>query len=84
MTNEEVDRILKTLTCKRDGDPGSHPDALNRIAKEHIRLKELQKMVAELNKSFDTVRIVIKYLMFDLEATRRERDHFRMLLEDRD
>ena len=84
MTKEEVNKILNELMCKIDSGPGSHPNALGQVAKGHIKLKEFQKMAAEMNKSFDTIRIIIKYLMFDLEATRRERDHLRMLLEDKD
>jgi len=43
--------------------------------------KRLEKSVSNLQESLDYLRICIKYQLFDLEATRRENDYLRKLLE---
>jgi hypothetical protein len=45
--------------------------------------KQLQKSVDGLQESLDYLRICIKYQLFDLEATRRENQYLRKLLEER-
>jgi len=37
-----------------------------------------------LHDSLDHLRLTIKYLLFDLEATRRENKYLRKILEDRE
>jgi hypothetical protein len=44
--------------------------------------KELQQNVDCLRESLDYLRVCIKYLLLDIEATRRENDHLRKLLSD--
>ena len=46
--------------------------------------KQLKKSVDSLQESLDYLRVCIKYQLFDLEATRRENQYLRKLLEDRD
>jgi len=36
------------------------------------------------SETWQSVRFALKYVMFDLEATRRERDQLRMMLEDQE
>jgi len=43
--------------------------------------KALEKSVSSLQESLDYLRICIKYQLFDLEATRRENEYLRKLLE---
>jgi hypothetical protein len=43
--------------------------------------KKLQKSVDNLQESLDYLRICIKYQLFDLEATRRENEYLKKLLE---
>jgi hypothetical protein len=42
----------------------------------------LQKTVDRLQESLDYLRVCVKYQKFDLEATRRENEYLRKLLED--
>lgn len=57
--------------------------------KEQKQLKSLIKQtqdqyrikVDQITKSVTDLRICIKYLIFDLEATRRKRDQFKKMLE---
>jgi len=46
------------------------------------RHKELKKTVSSLHESIDFLRLSIKYLLFDLEATRRENAYLRKMLEE--
>lgn len=45
--------------------------------------KELRKGVGRLQESLDYLRISVKYLVFDLEATKRENAQLRKLLSDK-
>lgn len=53
-------------------------DAAVEARKTHQRLTE---SVSSLQESVDYLRLSIKYLLFDLEATRRENQVLRQLLE---
>jgi len=44
--------------------------------------KQLQKSLSTLQDLLDYLRVCIKYQAFDLEATRRENDYLRKLLEE--
>lgn len=46
------------------------------------KMLELRKNVKELNEAMDKLRLYVKYLMFDLEATRRENASLRKLLDE--
>jgi len=46
------------------------------------RHQKLKKTVHSLHESIDFLRLSIKYLLFDLEATRRENDYLRKMLEE--
>ncbi|HWL92196.1 MAG TPA: hypothetical protein VNT79_01560 [Phycisphaerae bacterium] len=42
----------------------------------------LEQAVDSLQDSLDYLRLTVKYLVFDLEATRRENAHLRKMLEE--
>jgi hypothetical protein len=46
------------------------------------RHEKLKKTVSCLQEAMDYLRLSIKYLLFDLEATRRENGQLRKMLED--
>jgi len=54
--------------------------ALAEQAKE--RHEKLRRSVTSLQDSIDYLRLSIKYLLFDLEATRRENGYLRKMLEE--
>ncbi|MBN1846480.1 MAG: hypothetical protein JW810_12395 [Sedimentisphaerales bacterium] len=65
--------------------PASQRKKLELLAQEtKQRHAELRKSVSSLQESLDYLRLSIKYLLFDLEATRRENSYLRQLLEDSD
>lgn len=89
MTNEYFEELLEEIMMKIENGPGSHIEVLTQIAGDHychdkVALKKLNKVIDELNDSMGAVRIIVQYLMFDIEATRRERDRLRMILEDKE
>jgi septal ring factor EnvC (AmiA/AmiB activator) len=72
----ELVREIETL-------PDSERAKLETLAEEtrqrHARLKQT---VSGLQDSIDYLRLSIKYLLFDLEATRRENGYLRKMLEE--
>ncbi|MCH8823905.1 MAG: hypothetical protein IH984_10395 [Planctomycetes bacterium] len=55
---------------------------LNKLAEDaKKRRQRIQTSVSELQDSLDHLRLSVKYLVFDLEATRRENSYLRKLLE---
>jgi predicted nucleic acid-binding Zn-ribbon protein len=72
--NELLDRIKQL--------PESQRDRLEQLAEEtKDRRDRIQNSVAELQESLDYLRLSVKYLVFDLEATRRENAYLRKLIE---
>jgi predicted enzyme involved in methoxymalonyl-ACP biosynthesis len=62
--------------------PKAERDKLTALAeKTHARHEKLKKTVNDLQESLDYLRLSIKYLVFDLEATRRENSYLRKMLE---
>ncbi len=56
---------------------------LAKLAKQaQVNRKKLEKSINSLQESLDYLRVCIKYQVFDLEATRRENEYLRKLLED--
>ena len=58
-------------------DPAAS-DAADAISERRTRI---QNSVGELQESLDYLRLSVKYLVFDLEATRRENRYLRRMLE---
>ena len=55
---------------------------LNQLANDaKNRRQRIQTSVSELQESLDHLRLSVKYLVFDLEATRRENAYLRKLLD---
>jgi chromosome segregation ATPase len=62
--------------------PKHERDKLTALASEtQERHQKLKKTVHDLQESLDYLRLSIKYLVFDLEATRRENAYLRKMLE---
>lgn len=72
--NELLDKI-KDL-------PETHRGRFEELAEEtRARRDRIQTSVGELQESLDYLRLSVKYLVFDLEATRRENAYLRKLIE---
>jgi len=56
---------------------------LAKLAEEaRANREKLEKSISRLQDLLDYLRVCIKYQAFDLEATRRENEYLRKLLED--
>ncbi len=53
-------------------------------ARTQQRHDKFHRTVSELQESLDYLRLSIKYLVFDLEATRRENAYLRKMLDESD
>ena len=63
--------------------PQAEREKLTDVAtKSQERHQKLRKTVHDLQESMDYLRLAIKYLVFDLEATRRENSSMRKMLEE--
>ena len=62
--------------------PDTERTRLEQLAQEaKNRRQRIQASVTELQESLDNLRLSVKYIVFDLEATRRENAYLRNLLE---
>ena len=62
--------------------PKAERDKLTQLAQQtQQRHQKLRKTVSDLQESLDYLRLSIKYLVFDLEATRRENAYLRKMIE---
>ena len=62
--------------------PKSERDKLESLAQQtQQRHEKLKHTVGSLQESLNHLRLSIKYLVFDLEATRRENQYLRRMLE---
>jgi len=73
--NELVDEIGSIPTLE-------HKKLIMLAKKTYSCHEKLKNSVNSLQGSLDYLRVSIKYLLFDLEATRRENTYLRKLLED--
>ena len=62
--------------------PDADRDRLQSMADQtRERRERLHNSIGELQDSLDHLRLTVKYLVFDLEATRRENSYLRKMLE---
>ncbi|MEO1618586.1 MAG: transcriptional regulator [Planctomycetota bacterium] len=84
-TNDEVPQELRELSAAIDALPPRYRDtvapALLRAIECSTRRRRILNLVQE---ALSQLRLDMKYLVFDLEATRRERDQYREILEKED
>ncbi len=77
-------KTLSELVSEIEAMPEVERTKLAKLAEEtKHRHEQLKKTVSSLQESIDFLRLSIKYLLFDLEATKRENAQLRKLLEER-
>ncbi|MBA4120020.1 MAG: hypothetical protein C0513_04885 [Isosphaera sp.] len=75
---KRLDDLLSQIQTLPDGDR----ERVSQLAEEtKSRHDQMRRTVAELQESLDFLRLSVKYMLFDLEATRRENAYLRMLLQ---
>lgn len=83
MDEDTFQRRLSELVAEIGTLPAGEREKLELLAEQtKKRHKELRETVSTLHESIDFLRLSIKYLVFDLEATRRENGYLRKMLEE--
>ena len=76
------EKQLSELVHEIQSVPAAQREKLIDLArKTYDSHQKLRKSVSGLQESLDYVRVSVKYLLFDLEATRRENVHLRKVIE---
>lgn len=76
--NAHLGEILDKLTDLAPEDRTK----IERFSREvRTRHERMRKTLGDLQDSLDHLRLSVKYLVFDLEATRRENQYLRRLIE---
>ncbi len=78
--NEKLEKILKN---SGSATPPDHEKIINMARTSKTHHDRLQQKLSTLQQSLDYLRLSVKYLIFDLEATRRENIELRKRLNDR-
>jgi hypothetical protein len=82
---EQLPADLQRLVTTIHALPPEHSHealvALERVVESTKRRRRILTLVQD---ALSQLRLDMKYLMFDLEATRRERDDYRMKLEEQE
>lgn len=82
MNEQEFQQKLGDLIKQIDTVPENERTDLLKLAEEtKIRHEKMKKTMGDLQESLDYLRLSVKYLVFDLEATRRENTYLRKLLD---
>jgi len=83
MNEQEFQTRLAELSEQIDTMPESERDRLRMLLDEtRERHQRLRATVRSLQDSLDHLRLSVKYLVFDLEATRRENTYLRKMLRE--
>ena len=83
MDEKDFQKKLGDLMGEISTLPKAEREKLEKLAEQtKDRHTKLKKTVGELQESLDYLRLSIKYLVFDLEATRRENGYLRKMLEE--
>jgi len=83
MNEQEFQSKLGELMGEISTLPNAERQKLQQLADEtRARHDRIRQSVNGLQESLDYLRLSIKYLVFDLEATRRENGYLRRMLEE--
>lgn len=81
MNDQDFQAKLAELLDQIEQLPADQRPKLEELAEEtRRRHQRMRQTLAELQESLDYLRLSVKYLVFDLEATRRENKYLRSLL----
>ncbi len=83
MDEANIEDKLNELVKEFGEGFGPQQEKLAKLAQQaQTNRKKLEKSINSLQESLDYLRVCIKYQLFDLEATRRENQYLRKLLEE--
>ena len=78
---QEVHELSGLLRLVDDLPEEFRPDFYQVLDRLVACLERRQRMLGYVQESLNQMNLDLKYLIFDLEATRRERDEYRRLLD---
>jgi hypothetical protein len=82
MDEANFQKKLRELVAQIDTLPDGERQRLKAMAEEtKTRHADIKKSVGAMQENIDFLRLWIKYMLFDLEATRRENAYLRKMLE---
>ena len=82
LTPEEINTELKTLVSITETLPSEVQTQLKpALIQLNTLLNHRKRTLNLIQEALNQLRVDVKYLMFDLEATRRERDEYKQQLE---
>lgn len=85
MNEQTFQKKLAELVAEIGTLPESERAKLEVLAEQtRERHEKLRQTVSSLQESIDFLRLSIKYMLFDLEATRRENRQLKKMLEQTD
>ena len=85
MNEQDFQAKLGELITQIDQLPEGQRAELHKLAEEtKARHEKIRTTIRGLQDSLDYLRLSVKYLVFDLEATRRENDYLRKVVEGND
>jgi len=83
MDEEQFQKKLAELMQEIGSLPDKDREKLESLAEETVRRhRELKENVDAVQESINYLRLCIKYILFDLEATRRENGYLRAMLQN--
>ena len=77
--NSQFAKLVEQIKQLPESERGKLETLAEETKQRHDRMK---KTIGDLQDSLDYLRLSVKYLVFDLEATRRENKQLREMLED--
>ena len=84
MDETSFENKLNELVKEIGSIPTSEQKKIIMLAKKNSEThKNMKNSISNLQESLDYLRVSIKYLLFDLEATRRENVYLKKLLGDK-
>jgi len=83
MDEANLESKLNELVKELGGATDPQHEKLAELAKQaQASRKKLENSINSLQESLDYLRVCIKYQLFDLEATRRENQYLKKMIEE--
>lgn len=81
MTKQEFEAKYEALCSEIDKLPADQQAQMRALAAETLKRRAaLVSAIESMRESMEETRLTVKYMQFDLEATRRERDELKSAL----
>lgn len=84
-SEKKIEKLIKNLLDEMEISPGlSLKKEVDVKSGAGDFQKKTEQRVYSIQDSVDDLRLCMKYLLFDLDATRRENTYYKRLLENKD